>query len=90
MINQSLPDYRWVVKEQRVILGPEHIEEDESKCIYPEGLTKAKNGDLLLAACWPAGKKTWIMRSADGGYTWSKHGAFVWRPTLAYGVLLKG
>lgn len=71
---QSLPNYRWVVKEQRVILAAKEVGEDESKAVYPEGLTRAENGDLLLAACCPAAEKTSIMRSADGGYTWSPQG----------------
>jgi len=72
--NGKLPDYRWVVEEQRIILQPKHLGLDESISIYPEGLTFAKNGDLLMAACCPKAAKTFIMRSADRGRTWTGQG----------------
>ena len=70
-----IPPFRWVVTEQRVIVRSEDVGEDEAVSVCPEGLTFAKNGDLLLAACCP-GKKTVILRSDDRGVTWSEAGSF--------------
>jgi len=72
--NPPLPDYRWVVKEQCPILKPQDLGMAESVSIYPEGLTFAANGDLLMAACCPGAAKTFIMRSANRGKTWMQQG----------------
>jgi len=69
-----LPDYRWVVEKQEIILRPQDIGLDESISVYPEGLTFAKNGDLLMAACSPQAAKTFIMRSSDRGKRWTRQG----------------
>ena len=85
----SLPDYRWVVAEQKVIIRADQIGEHETTAsLLPEGLTFAANGDLLLAACvWPRddgraihgfgghpGARTVILRSSDAGHTWTTKG----------------
>ena len=60
----------------------------------PEGLTFAKNGDLLMAACVnsgigmavrkPAVGKTVIMRSSDRGKTWREQGVLEHRADAGY------
>ena len=81
----ELPDYRWVVEEQQIILRPKQLGLDKIISIYPEGLTFAANGDLLMAACGPEAGKTFIMRSSDRGKTWTRQGVFQHRnPPQAY------
>lgn len=69
-----LPDYRWVVEEQQIILRPEDLGLEERISMSPEGLTFAGNGDLLMAACSAEAGKTFVMRSADRGRTWKQQG----------------
>ena len=69
----DVPDHRWVVKQPGAI-RPQDVGLEERISIYPEGLTTAANGDLLLAVCCPEKMKTFIMRSADRGKTWAKQG----------------
>ena len=69
-----LPDYRWVVEKQEILVRPQDI--GESKDLYPEGLTRLANGDWLLAACCAPAGKTVILRSSDGGRTWKRQGVF--------------
>ncbi len=68
-----LPDYRWVVEEQQVIVGAEDLGLAESVSVDPAGVTFGPNGDLLLAASVPW-HGTFILRSADQGHTWSQQG----------------
>ncbi len=49
----KLPDYRWVVEEESIILRAEAFGLAEHISVYPEVLTFAGNGDLLMAACRP-------------------------------------
>ena len=80
----DLPDYRWAVVEQHAILKPEGLGLPERVSIFPEGLTTAENGDLLMAACCPKEAKTFIMRSADRGKTWARQGALRHKGTKDY------
>ncbi len=61
----SLPNYGWVVTESKII-----VEEEGS--VFPTGLTRAQNGDLLMAVA--SGGRTIILRSADQGHNWSQQG----------------
>jgi len=79
-----LPDYHWAVAEQSVILRPGDLGLAENISIYPEGLTFARNGDLLLAACCPHQAATFIMRSSDRGRTWTRHGVLEHRGDEGY------
>jgi len=72
--SSTLLDHRWVVEEQQVILQPEDVGLNQPKIFQPEGLTRAKSGDLLLAACCQEAAKTFIMRSTDQGHTWTRQG----------------
>ncbi|MBM3803553.1 MAG: exo-alpha-sialidase [Acidimicrobiia bacterium] len=68
----SLPDYGWIVEEQRIILRHRDLGQPEQSAVYPHGLTFAKNGDLLMAASCAGAGKTFIMRSRDRGKTWTQ------------------
>ena len=80
----KVPEYRWVVEDRQIIVRQKDLGLEEDVSVYPEGLTFAKNGDLLMAACVnsgigmairaPAVGKTVILRSSDRGRTWRKQG----------------
>ena len=80
----KVPDYRWVVEDRQIIVRQKDLGLEEDVSVYPEGLTFAKNGDLLMAACVnsgigmairaPAVGKTVILRSSDRGRTWRQQG----------------
>ena len=48
----NLPDHRWVVAKERVIVDTEGSR-------APRGLTRAHNGDLLLVAAGRRGRVAW-------------------------------
>ena len=68
------PDYRLVVEDRQIIVQPKDLGLEEKASISPEGLTFAKNGDLLMATCSQELCKTFIMRSLDRGKTWQQQG----------------
>ena len=80
----TIPEYRWVVDERRVILRASDLGLKEGAGISPEGLTFAKNGDLLMAACCSGAAKTFIVRSSDAGKTWKQHGVLNHKGTDGY------
>jgi hypothetical protein len=75
----AVPDYRWVVEDCRPILQPKDLGLAESTAFTPEGLTFARNGDLLMAASSPGLGKAFIVRSADRGRTWTEQGVLEYR-----------
>jgi hypothetical protein len=83
----ALPDYRWVVEEQQICLRPKDLGLEERISFSPEGLTFARNGDLLMAACSPEAGKTFIMRSADRGKTWKQQGVLEHRGEGEFGCV---
>ena len=90
----KVPDYRWVVEDQQIIVRQKDLGLEEDVSVYPEGLTFAKNGDLLMAACVnsgigmavrkPAAGKTFIMRSSDRGKTWREQGVLEHKADAGY------
>ena len=80
----GLPEYRWVVEKQEPVLRPADVMLAEHISIYPEGLTFAENGDLLMAACSPTAAKTFIVRSSDRGETWKQQGTLEHRSAEGY------
>ena len=72
---KPLPAHRWVVERQKTILRPEDVGLKQPHIFQPEGLTNAKNGDLLMAACSKNTAQTFIMRSTDRGNSWRKVGS---------------
>jgi len=90
----ALPNYRWVVEDQQIVVRQKDLGLEENVSVYPEGLTFAKNGDLLMAACVnsgigmavrkPAAGKTFIMRSSDRGKTWREQGVLEHKADAGY------
>ena len=85
----ELPDYRWVVTGQEIIVRPEHVGEPEGVATLPMGLTFDANGDLLMAAGianrdhgqHTGSARMVLLRSSDHGRTWSQQGALRYRET---------
>ena len=97
----ELPDYRWVVTGQEIIVRPEDVGEPEGVPVANSGLTFAENGDLLMAVIVvdrsaphgppPQGPPRMVLlRSADRGHTWSQQGRLDYRVTEVGGECFSG
>jgi len=87
----ELPDHRWVVEKQEIIVRPEDVGEPAGMPITNMGMTFAENGDLLLVVdimdrsaphgTAPKMPRMVLLRSADRGHTWSQQGRLDLRVT---------
>lgn len=81
-----LPDHRWIAEKQKIIVRPEDVGEPAGVPVCNQGMCFAENGDLLMAVLivgggyGPHGRdsvgppRMVLLRSADGGETWSQQG----------------